>query len=490
MSLIKRRKSPGWGKIPLKQDVSRVKRVPKTVNRKVVKIMNPISGKKINLNGPTHKRLIREKVLNEKGELILVEVLVGVPGGKEVLVGVSGPVLVVKEVSGPVPSEKQVPSGKQVSDDVVSTLMQFLPSKSVVEISKLQSRYPDRALLYGKFNLKNEKVCHSFSNKDFTILERNKFLDQYDLLLCAVKRRFHNVARRIYDKININRNVYDLFLNVCYYGPYDLFKKLLSHKKLKKGDTPSRIPFNWVIDGYYEYKNQDYLKMIKDLLKSKEFDNPNFNDYYGLIASSIQDFASEVLKILLQDPRSDPNQTLKYAIEHNNIDALKVMLGSGRIDYDSGEIWGAFGSAIATGKVNMAKEFSKRDEFDPSKWEDMSPLFYSIVKAAKGGFLEAVVFAIELQGYAKGSSASDPVYIVNHFLTPAIKSGNLELVKVLVEDFDADPSNGNILNPPVIVAIESGFLDIVKFLFKFKKVRERLSTQQLKMVNEKLKGDK
>ncbi len=84
MSLTRRRKSPGWGKISV--SVSRVAKVPKIskvakspkVSKsskltkspkppKTVKITNPISGKKITLNGPTHKKLIREKVLDANG---------------------------------------------------------------------------------------------------------------------------------------------------------------------------------------------------------------------------------------------------------------------------------------------------------------------------------------------------------------------------------------------------------------------------------------
>ncbi len=60
MSLIKRRKSPGWDFAPIKRTVTRVPRVSKPKDsKKVSKIVNPISKKKINLNGPTHKILIK-----------------------------------------------------------------------------------------------------------------------------------------------------------------------------------------------------------------------------------------------------------------------------------------------------------------------------------------------------------------------------------------------------------------------------------------------
>ena len=70
MSLIRRRKSPGWGNFSLKSTPDQVPKTPKPKNNlKTIKIVNPISGKKINLNGPTHKRLIREKVLDAKGDI-------------------------------------------------------------------------------------------------------------------------------------------------------------------------------------------------------------------------------------------------------------------------------------------------------------------------------------------------------------------------------------------------------------------------------------
>ncbi len=83
MSLIRRRKSPGWGK---GSGVSRkkVSKVSKPKPRKIqakttkittkplpVKIINPNNGRKINLNGPTHLKLIKLGVLDGDGNKIV-----------------------------------------------------------------------------------------------------------------------------------------------------------------------------------------------------------------------------------------------------------------------------------------------------------------------------------------------------------------------------------------------------------------------------------
>ena len=65
MSLISRRKSPGWGKTLTKRTARKVKKI--VTLKKTIKIVNPISGRKITLNGPTHKRLIRDGILDARG---------------------------------------------------------------------------------------------------------------------------------------------------------------------------------------------------------------------------------------------------------------------------------------------------------------------------------------------------------------------------------------------------------------------------------------
>ncbi len=65
MSLIRRRKSPGWNFSSIQVTIKPAK-LEKSA-KGVKKIVNPISGSKINFNGPTHKRLISEKVLDAKG---------------------------------------------------------------------------------------------------------------------------------------------------------------------------------------------------------------------------------------------------------------------------------------------------------------------------------------------------------------------------------------------------------------------------------------
>lgn len=64
MSLIRRRKSPGWGSLGKLTPT-----LPKTV-KLTKKIVNPISKRKINLGGPKHKELIKNGILDKNGKLI------------------------------------------------------------------------------------------------------------------------------------------------------------------------------------------------------------------------------------------------------------------------------------------------------------------------------------------------------------------------------------------------------------------------------------
>ena len=130
MSLIRRRKSPGWGKTPIKRSVRSVSGVKKVVSRKKiveivkpVKIVNPISRKKINLNGPTHKRLIREKVLDASGFDIRSKKL------------------------KPKPQKSKKPQPRpRLFGDVMGNIMSFMPEKEMVKVSKLKKEYPVQSL--------------------------------------------------------------------------------------------------------------------------------------------------------------------------------------------------------------------------------------------------------------------------------------------------------------------------------------------------------
>ena len=73
MSLLRRRKSPHLNLVVVHKKIKPSKVKSKPSKLIVKKIVNPLTGRKINFAGPTHAKLIKNKVLNEAGTDIRVK---------------------------------------------------------------------------------------------------------------------------------------------------------------------------------------------------------------------------------------------------------------------------------------------------------------------------------------------------------------------------------------------------------------------------------
>lgn len=380
-----------------------------------------------------------------------------------------------------------------VSSDVVGTIMQFLPQEDILEIAKQKSIYTKKALLYGKFNLENEKVCFSFSKSDLALLRINKFIDQYFLLLCAIKNQYEDIALNIYMKGNFdfdeNRTLSDLFLNVGYYGHLNLFKMIIKLQILKV--KPINI-FNWVIDGHYwfGFRQNQNLIMLDILLKDKRFNTIVKNDNIIIdLAIDVKD--DIIIKILLKDGRSDPNKALLYSISSpylisiDEINIIKLLLKDKRIDFEN-YVFDGFNLAIRKNKINAAKVILNNKKFKPMEY-NINDISNSIIIAAKKGYIGAVLFGLSVVGYNIDSEISDPKYI-QMFLVPAIRSNNLDLIKLLIENFNARPweSDPSTHRTPIMVASSRGNPEIIKYLFQFEKVKNKMSSTQIKKIESQI----
>ncbi len=194
MSLIRRRKSPGWEKISPRV-VPNIKRVSKATRKsKTTKIVNPISRRKINLNGPTHKKLIREGILNIDGVDIRskksrVKIKTQKPKAQKSKTQSQKP---KAQKSKPQKSKPKTQSQKskptRLDGDVTGNIMRFLPEKVMVEVSKYKKEYPKQNLLSYPFDLSDVERCQAFSNSDFDVLIKNQNIDRQDLFQCVVMR--------------------------------------------------------------------------------------------------------------------------------------------------------------------------------------------------------------------------------------------------------------------------------------------------------------
>ncbi len=295
MSLIRRRKSPGWKKISVK---SNIRRIPKAASRsngrlKIIKILNPISRKKINLNGPTHKRLIREKILNVSG--------VDIRSRTKKIKPKTKPKIKPKIRTKPKPKfqpktkPKIKPKPSRLYGDVMGNIMMFLPEKEMVKISKLKRKYPKRNLLDYPFDFSNPGMCQAFADSDFEVLMKNQNLNRLGLFECVVKR-----------------------------GLLDKVKILLKDKNIDSSNRNSA--FHWA-------SRNGRLETVVELLKDLQVD-PSANDDEAIREASAWGHL-EIVKLLLKDERVDPsannNDAILLASSYGNPEIVKELLKDSRV---------------------------------------------------------------------------------------------------------------------------------------------------------------
>ncbi len=354
MSLIRRRKSPGWKFSSIKPNASRVSK--SVGSSKTIKIVNPISGNKINLNGPTHKRLIKEKVLDAKGLDIRS-----------------------KSKTQKSKTRSKTPITKpRLYGDVVGNIMRFLPEKEMVKVSKLEKKYPERSLLSYPFDLDSEKRCQAFLDSDFDILMKNQNLDRLGLFQCIIKRGLVDKVkillkdRRVDPRSEDNKAIRIASQN----GHLGVVKELLKDSRVDPSAEDNKA--------IQMASENGHLKVVKELLKDSRVDPGGDNNWAIHFASENGHLG--VVKELLKDPRVDPRDADAIVWASNNGHTLVVreLLKDSRVDPSGGSNY-VIRIASQNGHLSLVKELLKDERVDPSADDNQA-----IEKASKNGHLEVV----------------------------------------------------------------------------------------------------
>ena len=468
MSLIRRRKSPGWSKTPTKRTISRVIKVPKvgktprksSSKLKTTKIVNPISGKKINLNGPTHKRLIRDGILDSSGvdtrskksktptpktktqkpsrkakalrddaarrRLEILNFKPG-PGDSRLKNRLQEQLRFAEEEKVRTEfMDEDKPS--RLYGDVLGGVMRFLPEKEMVKVSKVTKK-PRQSLLSYPFDLSKEKVCQAFSNSDFNVLMKNQNLDRQGLFECVVRRG-------LADKVKI---------------------------LLKDSKVDPRMDKNYAIRVASEL---GHLRVVKELMDDERV-YPGDKDGEAIQIAS-QNGHALVVRELLKDPRVNPsfhnNYAIRVASANGHLGVVKELLKDSRVDPSVNNNY-AIRKASKNGHTSVVRELLKDSRVDPSDKNNEA-----IEEASDAGYLATVRELLK-------DKRVDPGGLDNWAIRLASKNGHLGVVRELLKDKRVNPSDGR--NDAIVMASKNGHQGVVRELLKDKRVNQMVAMMRL-----------
>ncbi len=328
MSLIRRRKSPGWGKTNIElggvRSVRRVKKISKVTKvvkktkvikgikvvkkttRKPVKIVNPTSMRKITLNGPTHKRLIKDGILDSLGKDIRSK-----------------------------PTRPR-PKHTRLYGDVMGNIMKFMPEKTMVKISKV-TKDPEQSLLSYPFDLSDRERCQAFSDLDFDSLMKNQNLDRRNLFKCVVRRGLLDKVKILLKDSKINPSDGDntAIVLASGYGRIEVVKELLKDSRVDPGANNNKAIRDAIYNSFVrgDISNR-HLAVVKELLKDKRVDPTIDNNMIIKWASEegYLDIVKELLKDERVDPGDDHNMAIRNASFGKHLRVVRELLKDPRVD--------------------------------------------------------------------------------------------------------------------------------------------------------------
>ena len=177
------------------------------------------------------------------------------------------------------------------------------------------------------------------------------------------------------------------------------------------------------------------LDMVKILLLDNQFD-PSYDSNHAIRVASKQGHM-EIVKILLLDPRVNPtdsdNSAIRLASQNNHPGIVKLLIPKTDL------------SKITDEKIlNIAKEMAT---------EENKALFNKFRVAISENNIDMVKSLLP---------NLDPSFNSNSAIRLAIRSGNLEIVKVLMQDTRFNPTVGT--DCLIMLASSEGHLEIVKIL--------------------------
>ncbi len=262
-----------------------------------------------------------------------------------------------------------------------------------------------------------------------------KLFERYKVDEIEYPENGHNLSSR--EEIVLKKLVGDYYLNF----------------KIKKDDGYYYTSYN------YLYQKFDNLTDLKDYIQFRYFilyNDPNkflelykvskldmsFDDNESIGWASIKGH-TEIVKILLEDPRVDPsdrnNLAIRLASENGHIEIVKLLLKDPRVD--------------------------------PSDYNN-----YAIIYASTKGHAEIVKLLL-------ADPRVDPSAENNLAIRWAVVNCHKEVVKLLLQDPRVDPSDGD--NSAIKRASNNRHKEIVKLLLEDPRVRAKLSPREInKYLNE------
>jgi hypothetical protein len=211
-----------------------------------------------------------------------------------------------------------------------------------------------------------------------------------------------------------------------------------------------------------DYKNELIrYKLIKILLQDPRT-NPATDNNFPIREASLMGY-TEIVKLLLSDTRVDPsaqnNYLIRHAVEEGHDDIVELLLKNPKVDPSAKNNYSII-SAASAGRTKIVKLLLKDPRVNPSI-NNNEP----IIKAASNGRM--VVVKLLLQDLRVNPAAQN-----NLAMAVAISGNHRAVANVLIDDNRVDPLGNYEKNPKNIHADlhKDWFIELLKY-----KISDRLS---------------
>ena len=229
-------------------------------------------------------------------------------------------------------------------------------------------------------------------------------------------------------------------------------------KMIDSGQDPSyrnNFAIQWASDN-------GHTNVVKLLLEDPRVD-PSADNNFAIRWAS-QNGHTKVVKVLLDDPRVDPsvgnNASIRWASNNGHIEVVRLLLNDKRVDPSADDNW-AIRYASQNGRVEVVKLLLDDPRVDPTVDNN-----YPIRYAAQNGYIKVVEVLLN-------DSRVDPSDYDNWAIKKASYYGHIKVVKILLDDPRVDPSFEN--NYAIRWASNNGYIEIVNLLLKDSRVRDLLT---------------
>ena len=237
-----------------------------------------------------------------------------------------------------------------------------------------------------------------------------------------------------------------------------------------------------VDDGYYYIKGGGSVNKFDHFNELRDY---IIFEYYLSLSprelNEIPDFLGDVIQLVyskILDPSFDGTFLVKGVVGNNHVSLLKVLLLNKKINLDR-----CLEIASDDGQLEMVKILLKDPRVDPSDDNNNS-----IRRASKNGHLEIVKLLLQ-------DPRVDPSDGNNYSIKAASENGHIKIVRLLLKDPRVDPSDDN--NYALEKAYDKsdrrdpdkiGYIDIVKVLFRNKRVRNKMSHYEISLWGDRIKS--